>query len=110
MTDEEKKPYHTIMVSAWRLFIKERKLERYTDSWWEEVIADYDKLREPYKMTKYDLYCCHVSQAFLDELERIGKKDGPQKYIQAELPLTKAVPELAGSKENTEQYSAEDWG
>lgn len=109
MTDEEKKPYHTIMVAAWRIFIKDRKTERFTGQWWEEIIADYDKLREPYKMTKYDLYCCHVSQAFLDELERMGKKYGAQKDIQAELPLAKAVPELAGNKENTYQYSAKDW-
>ena len=92
MTDEEKRPYHNIMVAAWRLFIKDREPEKFTDAWWKDVFKDYDKLRELYKKTIYDQYCCHVSQAFLDELERIQKRNKSQEYIQCELP-----------------FSAEDW-
>lgn len=73
MTDEEKKPYHTIMVAAWRLFIKDRETEQFSDKWWEEIIGEYDNLREPYKGTIYDGYCCAVNQAFLDQWERIQK-------------------------------------
>lgn len=75
MTDEEKKPYHTIMVAAWRIFIKERQSRQFSDEWWKEIIKEYETLRAPYKGTIYDDYCGDVSQSFLDQYERMQKRD-----------------------------------
>jgi hypothetical protein len=101
MTDEDKKPYHTIMTAAWRLFIKERKTEQFSDEWWKELIGDYDKLREPYRGTIYDDYCGDVNQAFLDQWERIQKSSYPKKeiYEQQTLPL-----------EESKEFTVADWG
>ena len=121
MTDEEKKPYHTIMVSAWRLFTKERTPERFSYEWWEEISGDYDKLREPYKGTPLDLYVCHINQAFLDEYERLQKRERPERvstpvlpqeeeYTQEELHFPAPVPEVGGSEESNQTLTASDWG
>ncbi len=74
MTDEEKKPYHTVMTAAWRVFTKARNAEQFTDEWWREIIEEYDKLREPYKGTPMDDYVCGINQVFLDEWELIQKR------------------------------------
>ena len=74
MTDEEKIPYHTIMTAAWRIFVKERKHERFSDAWWDEIIAEFDKLKAEYKNTIYENYCGYISQAFLDQWERLQKQ------------------------------------
>ena len=84
MTNEEKTPYHKIMVDAWRIFIKERKAELFSDEWWEEIINEYDVLREPYKNTELDSYLCSISMVFLDEYER-KSKHARQKRISEEL-------------------------
>lgn len=112
MTDEEKKPYHTIMTAAWRLFGKERSAEKFSDAWWQEIISEYDDLRKPYKGTIYDDYCGDISQAFLEQWERIQKSDRqkrvfpsvlPEKqgYHQEELSFKNPVPKVGGSEEDT---------
>lgn len=121
MTDEEKKPYHDVMVASWRIFIKDRQPKRFSDGWWEEIIGDYDKLREPYKGNPMDDYVCHINQAFLDELERIQRRDRSQEVStrilskdkggsQKELHCSAAVPEMGGSQKADEPLSAADWG
>ena len=75
MTDEQKKPYYTIMVDCWRLFMKNRQFEAFNDLWWQEIIGDYEKLREPYKGTNLDDFVCQLSQCFLDEHERLQKNE-----------------------------------
>ena len=120
MTDGEKKPYHNIMTAAWRLFIAERESKQFSDEWWEEIIKDYDKLREPYKGTELDDYVCQINQAFLDELERKMKRgkqnrvsqkvlSGAQRENQRELQCTDPVPEMGRCEEDDVQLTASDW-
>ena len=84
MTDQEKTPYHRIMVDAWRIFIREREVPRFSDKWWEEIIKDYDELREPYKRTDLDDYVCDIAMLFLNEYERVNKHER-QKRVSKEL-------------------------
>lgn len=117
MTHDEKVPYHDIMVSAWRIFIKERPEETYSDSWWEIIIKEYEELREPYKGTKLDDYVCAISQTFLDEYERGQKRGKRQKrisetvlpnsqgYHQEELQLSDPVREVGGCEEIIEPFT-----
>lgn len=116
MTDEQKKPYHTIMVSAWRLFIKERAPKQFSQEWWNEIIGDYNKLREQYKNTQQFSYCDYISQSFLDEWERIQKRDRQdgvsegvlletQGYHQEELQFTDPVSAVGGSEEVVEPFT-----
>lgn len=86
MTDKEKAPYHKVMVDAWRIFIKERTHEKFSDPWWEEIIAEYERLREPYIHTLMDDYVCHISQVFLDEYERGQKRERPKRISKTVLP------------------------
>jgi hypothetical protein len=121
MTDKEKAPYHKIMVDTWRLFIKDRIPQKFSNEWWEEIIKDYEELREPYKGDPLDDYVCHISQVFLDELERIMKRDRPKRlskevlpgtqgYPQAELQCSDSISKMGGSKEDNQTITAEDWG
>lgn len=74
MTDEEKKVYHTVMVDTWRIFIKERQSERYSDAWWQEIIGEYDDYRAKYKSSSVEDFCAELSMAFLNQHERVYKK------------------------------------
>lgn len=116
MTDIEKKPYHKIMVDAWRIFIKDRELERFSDKWWEEIINEYDVLRKPYMNTEYDEYVCSISMAFLDEYERKGKYErqkgiseellsGSQKEEERELQVSGDICEVDGFEEVIEPFT-----
>ena len=117
MTSEEKTPYHTIMVDAWRIFIKDRSHERYCDKWWEEIIGEYKSLRDSYIGTKLDDYVCQLSQVFLDEYERGQKRGKRQKRIsetvlpssqgchQEELQLSDPVREVGGCEEIIEPFT-----
>lgn len=116
MTSEEKTPYHTIMVDAWRIFIKDRSHERYCDKWWEEIIGEYKSLRDSYIGTKLDDYVCQLSQVFLDEYERGQKRERPnripqellpepQENYQAELQLSDSVSEMGGCEEIVEPFT-----
>lgn len=75
MTDEEKKPYHSIMVDAWRIFIKENPHKRYSDKWWTDIINEYENLRKPYIGTELDDFTCRISQVFLDEYEDLQRRN-----------------------------------
>lgn len=120
MTDEEKKPYHTAMLASWRIFIKERKTERFSNEWWKEIIGEFNSLRESYVGTSLRDYVDYMNQAFLDEWERIQKRDRQkgisetvlpeaQEYHQEELQFTDTVSEVAGREENSEAFTASDW-
>ena len=116
MTSEEKAPYHTIMVDAWRIFTKERIHEKYSDAWWEELIGEYTELRNKHKQLKLDDYICQLSQVFLDEYER-GQGDAkpkrvsqavlpnPQGYDQEELQLSDPICEVGGLEEIVEPFT-----
>lgn len=121
MTDDVKKPYHDAMVSAWRIFIEERTSEQFSDEWWREIVGEYAHLMSSYHGTPLHDYVSYISQAFLDEWERIQKRDRqkgisetvlsePQGYYQEELQFTDPVPEVDGSKENNKAFTASDWG
>ena len=121
MTDEQKKPYYTIMVDCWRLFMKDRQFETFNDLWWQEIIGDYEKLREPYKGTNLDDFVCQLSQCFLDEHERLQKNErqnripgkilsGTQGTDQGKVQQPDSVCEVERSKGSNESLKAEDWG
>ena len=116
MTDKEKIPYHKIMVDTWRLFIKERTCEKFSDKWWEELIDEYRKLRTPYIGTELDDYVCWLSQVFLDEYERkhkIAKQkrisktilSDPQKGTPKELQCSDSVCQMGGFEEVVEPFT-----
>ena len=67
MNDERKKIYYTILVDLWRLFIKPRKLQTFTDEWWEEVIKEYTTYTNRYKNTQFEDYCGELAISFLEE-------------------------------------------
>lgn len=75
MNDERKKIYYTILVDLWRLFIKPRKLQTFTDEWWEEVIKEYTAYTNRYKNTQFEDYCGELAISFLNEYERCSKKE-----------------------------------
>lgn len=116
MTDKEKAPYHKVMVDAWRIFIKERTHEKFSDPWWEEIIAEYERLREPYIHTLMDDYVCHISQVFLDEYERGQKREkqsGISKTILSssqgrdttEIQYSDNIPQVGGCEEVIEPFT-----
>lgn len=121
MTDEQKKPYYTIMVDCWRSFMKDRQFETFNDLWWQEIIGDYEKLREPYKGTSLDDFVCQLSQCFLDEHERLQKNErqnripgkilsGTQGTDKGKIQHTDPDGEVERSKGSNESLKAEDWG
>lgn len=121
MTDEEKKPYHTAMLASWRIFIKERKTERFSNEWWKEIIGEFNSLRESYVGTPLRDYVDYMNQAFLDEWERIQNRDRQkgisetvlpetEEYRQEELQFSDPVPKVDGSKEADEEFTSADWG
>lgn len=75
MTHEEKAKYHEIMVATWRIFTKERLSEAYSDTWWEEIIGEYNEYKENYKETTLEDYCGELAMAFLNEHERCIKRE-----------------------------------
>ena len=121
MTDEEKTPYHVAMVSAWRIFIKERTIEKFSDKWWKEIIGEYNALRKSYLGNPLSEYVDYLSQTFLDEWERIQKRERQkgisetilpetQEYHQEELQFTDAVSSVAGREEANKSFTSSDWG
>ena len=121
MTDAEKKPYHDAMVASWRIFIKERKTEKFSDTWWQEIIGEYNTLSDSYKGSPLHGYVSYMNQVFLDEWERIKNRDRQkgisktvlpetEEYRQEELQFSDPVPEVDGSKEADEEFTSADWG
>ena len=121
MTDEQKKPYYNIMVDCWRVFMKDRSHETFSDEWWKEIIGEYDKLRGPIKGTAYDEFFCQLSQSFLDEHERLQKHERQNRISGKILSVTQGTNkgkiqhtdsdgEVERSKGSNESLKAEDWG
>lgn len=116
MTDKEKAPYHKIMVDSWRIFIKERLSDKYSDAWWEDIIGEFRKLREPYVGTRFDDYVCHISQVFLDEYERGQKRErqnripetvlsNTQERNPTEIQFSDSVSKVGGCEEIVEPFT-----
>ena len=121
MTNDIKKPYHDALVASWRVFIKDRKEEQFSEAWWKEIIGEYKALSDSYKDTPIHDYVSYMNQVFLDEYERVQKRvrqkgisEGvlpeAQGYHQEELQLTDSIPEVGGDKEDHEAFTASDWG
>ncbi len=97
MTDEEKKPYYDIMVETWRTFMKVRKAERFSDEWWDEIIAEYESQRKKWKETQYDDYYGDLAMAFLNQYERLRKLSKPvEEYKQEEFVFTNSGYKVIG--------------
>lgn len=121
MTDDVKKPYHDAMVSAWRIFIEERTAEQFSDEWWREIVGEYAHLMSSYHGTPLHDYVSYMSQAFLDEWERIQKRERQkgisetvlpetQRYHQEEIQFTETIPPVVRREESSKSFTSADWG
>lgn len=73
MQDSEKKIYHDIITKCWVAFSKGRPSAEFTDEWWEQVIADFDLIRQEYGMTDYKMLVDELAMSLQDEHERRQK-------------------------------------
>lgn len=121
MTHETKVSYYKVMSELWLLFSKDRSQEQFSDEWWEEIIRDFERAVEKYSNTPLVDYAWQVTMAFLNEYERVYKRERQKRLSEEVLSGTQgdketkisqpvSVPEVVGSEESSQVLTAEDWG
>lgn len=73
MQDSEKKIYYDIVTKCWSVFSKARFEPEFSDEWWEQLIDDFDLIRNEYKNTDYSELVNELTAEFLEQHERRQK-------------------------------------
>lgn len=74
MQATERTAYHDIVVECYSSFVKDRPEQEFSDEWWKNLIADFDKICKKREGTEYHGLAMELSMRLLEQHERRQKK------------------------------------